>query len=86
MNCRNGQEAGRQKYTYGGASPKEGFDPSGFVQYVFQEALDIPLPRTVKEQAKIGTKVNRQDLEQGDIVFLKTERLNQTARHMLPFI
>ncbi|MEC1354182.1 NlpC/P60 family protein [Bacillus sonorensis] len=64
-----------KKYTYGGASPKEGFDPSGFVQYVFQEALDIPLPRTVKEQAKIGTKVNRQDLEQGDIVFFKNGAL-----------
>ncbi|KKB74439.1 gamma-DL-glutamyl hydrolase [Bacillus glycinifermentans] len=63
------------KYAYGGASPKEGFDPSGFVQYVFQKALDVSLPRTVKEQAKLGKKVDRKDLEKGDLVFFKNAAL-----------
>lgn len=39
------------KYRYGGETPKEGFDSSGLIQYVFGQA-DIHLPRSVNDQSK----------------------------------
>jgi len=56
-------------YVYGGTTPN-GFDCSGFVQYVFRKA-GYSLPRTSMEQSKIGKKVRKQDLRQGDLVFFK---------------
>lgn len=60
------------KYAAGGTTPK-GFDASGFTKYIFKEsAAKINLPRTSKEQYKVGTAVNRQDIREGDLVFFKT--------------
>ncbi|HHW56937.1 MAG TPA: SH3 domain-containing protein [Clostridia bacterium] len=58
------------KYVYGGSTPA-GFDCSGFVQYVFKH-FGFSLPRTADDQATIGEKVNREDLQPGDLVFFKT--------------
>lgn len=46
-------------YTSGGETLSEGFDSSGFVQYVFKQALDTTLPRSVKEQSELGTDVDK---------------------------
>lgn len=49
--------------------PKQSFDASGFVQYVFSQA-SVTLPRTISEQATIGTKIQDvRHLEYGDLVF-----------------
>ena len=56
-------------YSYGGTTPK-GFDCSGFVQFTYKE-IGYPLPRTTKEQAKIGTEVKKKNLKSGDLVFFK---------------
>ncbi|MCY8689768.1 C40 family peptidase, partial [Bacillus spizizenii] len=56
------------QYKYGGETPKEGFDPSGLIQYVFSKA-DIHLPRSVNDQYKVGTAVKPEDLKPGDILF-----------------
>ncbi|MEC1799292.1 C40 family peptidase [Bacillus mojavensis] len=58
------------KYKYGGETPKEGFDSSGLIQYVFGQA-DIHLPRSVNDQSKVGTAVKPADLKPGDILFFK---------------
>ena len=55
------------KYVYGGESPS-GFDCSGLMQYVAKK-LGINLPRTASQQAGAGTKVDKKDLQPGDLVF-----------------
>lgn len=47
------------------------FDCSSFTQYLFLKH-DIKLPRTSSEQAKVGVKVDKANLSQGDLVFFRT--------------
>ena len=56
-------------YKWGGTSPVTGFDCSGFVQYVFARN-SVKLPRTSRQQAKIGTAMPRSftRLAPGDLV------------------
>jgi cell wall-associated NlpC family hydrolase len=57
-------------YRNGGGDPS-GFDCSGFVQYVF--ALHgRALPREVQAQFRIGTAVDRDAVQPGDLVFFET--------------
>lgn len=58
-------------YVWGGTTT-EGFDCSGFIQYIFKD-LGVKLPRTTKEQAKEGIKVEKEDLRPGDLVFFNTD-------------
>jgi len=53
-------------YSYGGSSPN-GFDCSGFTQYVYKQ-VGIDLPRSSSGQADIGKKVSKDNLQPGDIV------------------
>ncbi len=57
-------------YRNGGSDPS-GFDCSGFTQYVFAQH-GIALPRDVQEQARLGKKVDPDDLAMGDLVFFTT--------------
>lgn len=58
-------------YRWGGESTR-GFDCSGFVRYVFRQAEGINLPRTSREQAKVGKPVKRDELRPGDIITFAT--------------
>ncbi|AEG15398.1 NLP/P60 protein [Desulfofundulus kuznetsovii DSM 6115] len=55
-------------YAYGGSGPGA-FDCSGFTSYVFREAAGISLPHNAAAQARLGTRVGRDDLSPGDLVF-----------------
>ncbi len=60
-------------YVRAGASPQQGFDCSGFVQFVYRDARGIGLPRSTREQlAYAGDKVSRKALQTGDLVFFDT--------------
>ena len=60
------------KYKYGGISPETGFDCSGFVRYVFQEAANLTLPHGANAMSQIGQKVTEKELQPGDLVFFNT--------------
>jgi cell wall-associated NlpC family hydrolase len=58
------------RYRYGGESPAEGFDCSGFVQFVFGRH-GVELPRTSSQQVSAGRAAPREitALQPGDLVF-----------------
>lgn len=58
-------------YRLGGDSPVQGFDCSGFVQYVFARH-HLVLPRTVLEQYATGSKVKLPEIREGDLIFFTT--------------
>ena len=58
-------------YRNGGADP-QGFDCSGFTQYVFAQ-YGVPLPREVREQFEQGKSVKGgEELAAGDLLFFTT--------------
>lgn len=60
------------KYLLGGDS-KEGIDCSGLTRRIYREVYGIELPRRTYEQIKIGSRIERQNLKPGDIVYFKPE-------------
>lgn len=61
-------------YRRGGTDPDAGLDCSGFVQLVFRDAVGLVLPRTSKEMSEVGTRIDKQELKPGDLVFFNTMR------------
>jgi cell wall-associated NlpC family hydrolase len=59
-------------YRFGGTEPQTGLDCSGFVRYVFAEVTGVSLPRTSKDQSRLGRKVALGELAPGDLVFFNT--------------
>lgn len=62
------------RYKFGGVSPDKGLDCSGLVRYVFEQVTGVTLPHSAREQAKIGDKVDLDELQPGDLVFFNTRR------------
>lgn len=60
------------RYVRGGRDPSTGFDCSGFVRYVFAHAIGMQLPHNSASQFLAGLKVNRADMQPGDLVFFRT--------------
>ncbi|MEX2975638.1 NlpC/P60 family protein [Serratia fonticola] len=58
-------------YRYGGLD-RGGVDCSGFVYRTFSDRFDMQLPRSTAQQTGLGTKVSRDELMPGDLVFFKT--------------
>jgi len=69
------------RYRRGGNGPESGgFDCSGLVKKVFGVSLGLDLPRTSAEIAKVGDKVNKEELVAGDLVFFNT--MNRAFSHV----
>ncbi len=60
-------------YRYGGTSPENGFDCSGFVYHVFLKSLGLQLPRTSLEMSRAGESLKEDQLRPGDLVFFNTQ-------------
>lgn len=61
-------------YQYGGTNSK-GIDCSAFTQNVFQNSINIILPRTASEQFLNGQNIqNKYDLKFGDLIFFNTTK------------
>lgn len=65
-------------YKLGGVS-LSGVDCSSFIQQVCYDAFGLKLPRTTINQLKIGHKIDKRELQVGDIIFFKTD---WNARHV----
>ncbi|OLB61610.1 MAG: hypothetical protein AUI11_08990 [Acidobacteria bacterium 13_2_20CM_2_66_4] len=57
-------------YRNGGSDP-QGFDCSGFTQYVFAQ-YGVALPREVREQFEKGRAVTPDEVAPGDLIFFST--------------
>lgn len=58
-------------YVYGANGPNA-YDCSSFTKAVFKKSLNISIPRTSIEQSKTGTKISKENLQPGDLVFFDT--------------
>lgn len=59
-------------YVRGGTS-MSGFDCSGFVQWAYK-SVGVSLPRTAREQSVLGTPIDSDEMEAGDIVAFRHPR------------
>lgn len=69
-------------YVWGGTSLTSGADCSGFVQSVFRK-FGYSLPRTSRQQAKVGTSVSASNLQAGDLIFYAS---GGTVNHVAIYI
>ena len=61
-------------YVRGGNSAEGGFDCSGFVRAMYEQSLGLLLPRRANEQAAATERIEKSDLQPGDLVFFNTMR------------
>lgn len=61
-------------YRRGGNTADTGFDCSGFVKAMYQQTVGLILPRKAEQQAAATEKIERTDLQPGDLVFFNTMR------------
>lgn len=61
-------------YRRGGNTMETGFDCSGFVKAMFEQSAGPILPRKAEQQAAAAQKIDRADLQPGDLVFFNTMR------------
>ena len=59
------------KYRYGGTS-KKGIDCSSFTGLLMGSVFGFALPRTAKQQYSVCSKLNKDDMLEGDLVFFNT--------------
>ena len=66
-------------YRYGGMS-KSGIDCSGLI-YNCYKTIDVTLPRTAKDQSKIGSSKTWDSIRPGDIVYFKFKQKDEKWYH-----
>lgn len=67
-------------YRRGGNNEESGLDCSGFVRLVFKDTIGLLLPRSAREMAEVGERVEADNLKPGDLVFFNT--MKRTFSHV----
>lgn len=72
------------RYVWGGNDPHTGADCSGFVRYVLSNVAGVGLPRTSRDQAKVGRAVSSSEMRPGDLIFYtnKSGVVNHVAMYI----
>ncbi|MEG1311855.1 MAG: SH3 domain-containing C40 family peptidase [Romboutsia sp.] len=58
-------------YKWGAGGPNA-FDCSGLTSYSYKNGANVKLPRSSREQAKVGKSVSKKDLQAGDLIFFSS--------------
>lgn len=66
-------------YKLGGVS-KSGIDCSAFSRVMYSSVYQVELPRTAEEQERLGTRVERRELQSGDLIFFRTQGMGPLFR------
>lgn len=61
-------------YRRGGNTVETGFDCSGFVKAMYEQTIGLILPRRAEQQAAATQKIEKTELQPGDLVFFNTMR------------
>lgn len=69
-------------YTYAKSDKKEGTDCSGLVLRVYLDVLGVKLPRNSAQQAEFCKKIDKEDVEPGDLVFFATGKDPNRVSHV----
>ena len=59
------------RYRFGGTT-KKGIDCSSYTSHLLNEVFGLMLPRTAREQYAVCSKIKKDDLLEGDLVFFNT--------------
>ena len=52
-----------------GGTDRQGVDCSGLVQTIFREAFQVELPRTSRDQSRMGQSIDAREMRPGDLVY-----------------
>jgi cell wall-associated NlpC family hydrolase len=61
-------------YKRGGNTAETGFDCSGFVRAIYEQSVGLLLPRRAEQQAAATQRIDKTELQPGDLVFFNTMR------------
>lgn len=61
-------------YRRGGNTVETGFDCSGFVRAIYEQSVGLLLPRKAEQQAAATERIDKTQLQPGDLVFFNTLR------------
>ena len=67
-------------YKWGGTT-SAGMDCSGLLMNSFK-AIDYTIPRTTAEQKKIGSRVGKNEIKEGDLLFFATSKKKRKITHV----
>ena len=59
-------------YRRGGNTAESGFDCSGFVRAMYEQSVGLLLPRRAEQQAAATQRIEKTELQPGDLVFFNT--------------
>jgi len=69
-------------YKYASSNPSEGFDCSGFINYVFNH-FNIPVPRSSRDFRNVGKEIALKNAKPGDLIlFTGTDSTEREIGHI----